>query len=566
METLKRLIPLICATVVLLGVYWWQGQREKTPPEVPGTSESGTSKPTGQPITVPTTKPTTAPTTQPTTAPTTPPATTPPTTAPTEPVLTADQCLLEPEYPSYEELFSEDISYQVFAYDWMVAEGDIYRLCELDFFGGDVRISDSSYELEYVVPNTKDFRKDYGSPQLIGSDGKYAWFFNSDEYSKAGLNRILRLDLRTGAVEVLLEEERIYGWPSLRGNCVVYYTRAAEAGGEICRLYLPENRVDVLYKVDNPEFIFEFTYPGSTLGSVGWYGINPQILDRAIAEWENPESAYKKWAVDGKTNPNAQTYDFTDLWDWWNQETRPRSGYSRDGLEFFFHFFQKDTGIWGLEQTQVDIASGKITRKEGTLDNCWLGTGYSHEHFNPVTDPLPVPVALMGEWKAAPGWDFQGVCEEIETGDYPYAATLRVPGQDHKQVFWIDRGIATIVKDAPWKVISYSSKSIYCVTEENTLIELSVDGSICNTLYKGQEALGNFEHNDGMLCFKEGDRVILLDIEKGQYRVLMDNSEVYIELWFQGEDWVLISLTRGLYYQQYRFYIETGLLEETHII
>jgi len=46
----------------------------------------------------------------------------------------------------------------------------------------------------------------------------------------------------------------------------------------------------------------------------------------------------------------------------------------------------------------------------------------------------------------------------------------------------------------------------------------------------------------------------------------MEDARVDIESWFPGEDWILISLREGLYYQQYRFYIDTGVIEETHIL
>ena len=53
METLKRLIPLLCAAAILLGVYWWQGARQETPGETTGNTglEASTAPVTTEPPT-----------------------------------------------------------------------------------------------------------------------------------------------------------------------------------------------------------------------------------------------------------------------------------------------------------------------------------------------------------------------------------------------------------------------------------------------------------------------------------------------------------------------------------
>ena len=571
METLKRLIPLVCAAAILLGVYWWQGHREEAPGETTGYTgldASTSSVPTEPPTTEPTTEPV-PPTTQPVTLPTDVPVDTPPTetepTEPTEPPLTAERCLLEPEYPSYEELFSGDVSYADYGYNWVTVEGETFRVLHLDTMSGDVRITDSGYENEYVVPNTGAFVKQYSNPLSVGCDGRYAYFCNSSTYNGSDPNRIFRLDLETGAVEMLVEDVRIYGWPSLRANCVLYYVRGTEQGAEICRMYVPDRRVDVLYALEKPEFVFDFFYPSTSQGQIGWEGINSRILERAIEEWEDPDSSYKIWAPDKDKNPNAQTFDYSELWNWWNREDRAESVYFRDGLEFFFHFFQEDTGIWGLEKVQIDPTTGKTTRKEGTLDNCFLGSGASHDHFDPVYEPLPVPRAILSDWKPAPGWDAREACPEVEAGEYPYATTLRIPGRDSTQVFWIDGSDVSLVKDAPWHVVGYSRQAVYCLTEENVLMELSADGSVCNALYAAGGEVSNVKYANDMLLFREGSRILLLDIRNGQYRGLLDDPEAWIEMW-TGETKFCFGMSKGLYYQQYLFDINTGLIEETFIL
>ena len=558
METLKRLIPLLCATVLLLGVYWWYARQKEVPGEIPGTSDPAVMEPSTEPTAEPTTRPTTAPTTAPTTE---------PTTEPTVPVLPVEQWLIEPEHPSYEELFAEDVPYSQFSYSWILEQDGEYYTYSFDYEQMESpRIYGGPSGLTYPVPNCENLQKEYGRLGYMGCDGKYAYLYNYAEvYPPEAKDTVLRLELETGEVEVLVREERLYGEPVLRGMCVVYYARATETGAEVCRLYVPDMRLDVLCQVEYPEFVFQFDYPTSSLGTYGWYGISSRILERAIKEWEDPDSSYKIWAPNKDKNPDAQTFDFTELWNWWNQETRPREPYFRDGLEMFFNFLQEDMEIWALEQVRIDPVSGKVTRKEGSLDNCWLGSGASHDHFDPVYEPLPVPKAIMGEWTPAPGYEIQGQLPPA-TEDYLYAYSAKPWGAEHNMLFVEDGGLR-LLRDADWTVATYSKQAIYCLTEKGVLVELSPDGKICNTLYDPQGGqLKNFKYCDGMMVFKQDSKVILLDIAEGQYRVLMDDPEVYIEMWFPGDPRFCFGMTKGLFYQQYLFDIHTGLIEETFIL
>ena len=565
METLKRLIPLLCAAAILLGVYWWQGARQETPGETTGntgleastapvTTEPPTTEPTTQPATAPTTEPTTRPTTEPTTAPTTEP-TTEPTTAPTTPKqptssrLRVEQCVvLVPEYPSYEELFSGDVRYIDYASDWVIADGEgNYRAFLLSNMKDDLRIRDYSLEAEYLVPGSENFRDKVGRYQELGCDGRYACYGireSSREYS-----RVIRVDLATGAVETLLEE-KILGLSDLQANCVLYYTRETEQGAEVCRLYIPDMRVDVLCNLENPEMVESYTYPETSLGTISWYGLNPELVEKAYALWTDPE-AKKVW----------NERDYSKLWEKTAKGELPPLTLSPH--EMFFRDLQDETEILALERTVYEPASGTYTEYLGCLDNCWMGSGYPHDHYNPVTDPLPAPVALMDAWEPAPGWEQQGTCETRRDG---YAMSLLVPGREHRQLFWIDEGNVAMIRDVPWEVIGYSERAVYCLTEDNSIMEVSVDGEICNTLYVAGGELSQVVCGDGTVCFKENGQIILLDAANGLYRVAMDDPKVKIENWFIGEDWILISLTNGLWHQQYRFYPETGILEETHIL
>lgn len=520
--------------------------------------EETTAAPTTIPATVPADTPTTAPATVPTTAPTEP------TTAPTEPPITElipSMWMIEPEYPTYEALFSQNLPYADYCFDWVVEQDGVYREYRIDSSEEGILVSSYDLDADYLVPNTKDFRgeeNDY--PQFMGCDGKYAYFYNMRD-----TNRIFQMELLTGEVRIIVEEERIYGYPTLVGGFVVYYVRPAGDKGEVCRLYIPEGRVDVLCEMEKPEHLFNITYPATSQGKIRWHGLNPQIMERAIKEWENPESTYKRWAPVTHPDTTPETIDFSDMWDTWNNGEFIIDDMHRDQIEFFFYFFERDTGILALEQTAFDPAAGTYNKKLGTLDNCWLGSGFPHDHFNPVYEPLPVPQAIMGPWQELPGLEIQGTPSAAK--EDPFVRSYRVPGSANRQLFLQEDGKLTLLLDKAWTPIKSTETAVYCLTDENSIVELSYDGSVCNTLYAADNGtLTNFVYSGGMLCFREDSRVLLLDIAAKQYRVLMDDPEVYIELWFEGSPSFCFSLSKGLYYQQYLFDINTGAIEETFIL
>jgi len=552
METLKRLIPLICATVVLLVGYWWCASRENSQPVQPQSTTEPTAalQQTEPPTTEPATQPT-AESTEPTTQPPTETTTQPP-TEPTSPRLSVEQCVvMAPEYPSYEDLFSEDVRYADYEFDWVIADREGgYRYCLLNDMENNLRVRDTALEAEYLVPGSENFREKFGRCQGIGCDGRYAYYCNTEDYRI--FTRVFRVDLATGKVETVLEEN-LRSVSELKANCVLYYIRESGQGAEICRLYIPDRREDVLCAVENDELVYSVTYPETTQGKLSWYGLNPRLVEKAEALWADPD-AKKIW----------NERDYSALWEKAASGEMPPLALSPH--EMFFRDLQDEIGILALKRWFFNPTDGSFSSQLGFLDGCWTGSGYPHDHYNPVTEPLPVPKALMEPWQPAPGVKVQGVCEEQRIGEMAYAMSLLVPGREQRQLFWIDNTDVTMVKDVPWEIIGYSSKAIYCLAEGNTVMEVSLDGTVCNMLYVSTEQLADPCCGEGMICFKEGSRIILLDIEKGQYRVAIEDPTLKIENWFSDENWILLGHTRGLYTQQYKFYPETGVLEPTRIL
>lgn len=302
-----------------------------------------------------TTVSTTEPTTQATTAPTTA-TTTAPTTAPTEPeptILEPELWLTDPQYPSYEELFSQDVSYADYTTDWIVEHEGIYREYHFEAWNDSVQVYSYYSDLVYPVPNTESFMDDYDAPQYFGSDGKYAYFYN-----RVDTNRIFQMELLTGKVVTLIDEEKIYAHPMLQANCVVYYARAAGDKAEICRIYIPEQRVDVLCTVENTEYLFDITYPATTGGKISWYGLNPEIVAKAEALRADPNA--------GKI---INEYDYTGAW---GEFASGLKGMHQDFREMFFYHFKGKSAFWPWRERPL-ILQPELTARNWVH---WITVGW----------------------------------------------------------------------------------------------------------------------------------------------------------------------------------------------
>ena len=207
---MKKLAAFVLAALLLAGC-------------APAEPEETTTAPTTQATTAPTTEPVTEPTAAPTTE---------ATTEATEPVqeFTASLWRMEPEYLSYKAYFSQDRPYiKEQVNGWAVTRGDTGYFIELHADSA-LRISCRAFEETYTVPGSGKTLQDYGGPQLLGTDGKYAYL--------ASDTHIVRVELLTGAVTELVSSGKFKIPTSATGWC--YITSAMNgahpiSAGCICR-------------------------------------------------------------------------------------------------------------------------------------------------------------------------------------------------------------------------------------------------------------------------------------------------------------------------------------------
>ena len=126
-------------------------------------------------------------------------------------------------------------------------------------------------------------------------------------------------------------------------------------------------------------------------------------------------------------------------------------------------------------------------------------------------------------------------------------------------------GKATKLADIEAREIASDPYYVYCLTADNTIVQISPDGSICNTIYTSDGVLDDLCYHTGSVYFKENDKVIRIDTVTGTYSaVLRTDGSMSVDSF--GEEGLYILVVQGLYDQQYFFHPDTGELEETGFI
>ncbi len=272
-----------------------------------------------EPTTVPTTEPTEAPTTEPTAAPTTeptiPPTTEFPTEPPTEPVETDPEWLTDPvEYLSYEEFFAEERSLnRIGRRYWNVGEDSSAYYLELDAEGLYVRHRDQHTEewiTDHRIPDSEWFDdSEHIDHYYYVTDGRYVYCIRDG-------NEIIRVELLTGEIESLYSGGEIMGYFAVYEEGVLYFAARGQENILIHRLYIPEQKLDVLYDQipsdtpNNPWF--SLMAPDTNLGIVGWKMMNPEMYRHVNAVLEDPDNKFvgeSWWSEKLRDWDNHMRYD-----------------------------------------------------------------------------------------------------------------------------------------------------------------------------------------------------------------------------------------------------------------
>jgi len=473
------------------------------------------------------------------TEPTDPP-TQPPTEAPTDPT----PSLMHPDAwytapPTFEDYFAEDRVYPSSQTRWLAETDSGHILYQLQLYNGKLIIFTGAAAGMYHVP----CRNDLSQYSLMAADGAFAYLSIQNQY--------VRVDLVTGEMRSIPSGG---GNAVLRDSRVLYYTQTEGDNIKICRNYLPEGKEEVLYTValeGTPIGWFSFTAPYRAKNVLTWSMMNPEFLARLNRELADPNSKYKEEFSEYWQDPAA-------LWD--------------SGIDHYrlCHQLQDDTGIRAAVQYTYDPATDMLTQKTGIIDECWYGSGWQHDHFAPEITELPEPIFLLGSWSAITPVSSR---PQSPTADEMYAETqsfdnekrilLHRGASPQGDLFLLEDGKATRIWDRQVRSFIASQYFLYCLADDNTVYQLSYDGSFVQPLYTGKATLSQLCYDRGKLCLVDGTTVMEIDVPKLQYRAVLEHPQIQ-KIYFIDKEELRIEIYAGLCELDYHYSTMTGKVTKSH--
>lgn len=452
--------------------------------------------------------------------------------------LSADECLLtERNILSYEEFFGEDRLYADNDFfgrtDWIMPSGGktIFFDIKYDFTQNVFCIdSPACRETSYVIPGADAYIRGYN---LLAADGMYAYFQNTEE--------IVQLDMRTGAACQIVRCDYIKS-AYICGRDALYYAGITDGKLAINRLYIPTMQMDVLYddfSADTPygESEIYLYKPTSTQGDVVWYCVNPAMIEQVRKETADTDSKYM----------DLPSIDITPLWD---EGALMDPNLGRERL-WLYKYIQQDTDIRTFLEVTYNQATGENSERLGVIDDCWFGSGYSHDHYSPEITEKEAPVPANGQWIDIP--DLVPIRDEISAIAYSHQFMPYT-------LYRYDDGV---LGEKLLEMPVVSAYGAFCITEENMLIQISGDGSICNTLYKVKDKIRKFEQFKDKLYFLDGNTLVELDLSEAKYRTVVEYTnitEMYLDNYEDTGDFaeIYFAVEKGLFAEGYIYYAATG--------
>lgn len=454
-----------------------------------------------------------------------------------DPELSADDCLLtERNTLSYEEFFGEDRVYADDAFsgrrDWIIPSGGETILFDIKYdFTQEMFYIDSPAcrGTRYIIPGSDAYASTYN---LLSADGVYAYFQNTEE--------IVQLDMRTGAALQIVRCDHIRN-AYICGRDALYYAGVTDGKLAINRLYIPTMQLDVLFddfSADTPygENEIYLYKPTSTQGDVVWYCVNPAMTEQVRKETADPDSKF----ID------LPLIDITRLWG----EGDPMDpDLSRERL-WLYKYIQQDTDIRAFLEVTYNQATGEDSERLGVIDDCWFGSGYPHDHYSPEITEKETPVPADGQWIDIPELEpIRGEVSAVAYADQfmPYTLYCYDNGKLGEKL------IETPVVDV------YGA---FCVTEDNTLIQVSWDGNVCNILYRVKDKIRKLEQFNDRLYFLDGNTMVELDLSEGKHRTIVEYTnitEMYLDNFEDTSDFaeIYFVVEKGLFVEGYVYYIAT---------
>ena len=272
-----------------------------------------------------------------------PPSTTEPTQPPTtEPPAEAEKIdwyASELEYTlSYEDLTTKDLPYS--GGHWMVSGETGVAAFSVWANGGSLGIIDlgKGNDPIHTIPLPEEMQE----VETLGCNGQTAYI--------ATQTQIAAIDLKTGEISTVVTADNLLD-SNMVSHDVIYYATESEGKATIYRLYIPNMKTDTIYQdiTVYPASEFQLIPPTTTLGEIGWFMMNPELLEILYREFANPDSIYKG---------SADNDDFSDVW---GQPGIMDTYQDVNHLaRSILRGIQNDTGIQALLWCRFDPATGDL--------------------------------------------------------------------------------------------------------------------------------------------------------------------------------------------------------------
>ena len=363
------------------------------------------------------------------------------------------------------------------------------------------------------------------SYQALAADGRWGYWLSEEA--------LYKIDLHSGAYTILdTKNETDIRWDvqACGKDTVCVFRLDAQRNLRIYYRDLHSKAEKTLYKgvlpdVPTSEIELLFYAPTTTQGQVYWEMLNPAFYEIYLEELNNPNSSLK---------------DSADLY-----------------LAVQEHY---NTPM--LVRYSCDFNTGALTADFGWYDTCWQTKDCKHDHFNYENTREEIPILLDVTPVEIPNFSKL-------TGESPLEATDTVDayvysefgyGQPYVSLDYPTRKLA----DTPIIDIECSWEYFYCITTEKTILQISYDGKICNTIYTSENTLRDLTCLGNYLYFVDGSTVTCIDEAAGTWKPIVKFTADDFDLgWHYRYNGVLQLVVRqGMYNEDYWYYPETSELKE----
>lgn len=529
-------------------------------------SSAPTSAPT-VPATVPTTVPP-VPTTKPTTIPTSPttPATTP--TQPTVPIPppirgSADWIVEDREITPFDERFEQNIYFPAAHIQYYSSMDRQWMGTPRDGVSAKYSLSTTSYGFAVYENGWRiceiDCYLDLYGQKLLSTDGHWAYLLNKDE------TELIQVDLLTGNwVTLMHRPTNLHLWEIIPcgKDTVLVFTLDQCQNLKIFYRDLHSDAEKVLFEGSlpgTPLKDYHIYAPTATREVVRWKTMNPAFYDKLREELGNPDSIFRY------ISPHDEAENFSRFWD--NPADYPASISKARALCIRIQNYYR---IPAQVMYSVDPLTGELTTDYGLIGrNVWPGTDHS-DYFNyEDTREMPLQV-LESEPVEIPTLTTltleQAEAAKADEHNLRYLSVSLINDTGYAYPYLIEDNRYIRLSDIPCKEILSTMDYIYCITLDNSVLQISPEG-VCNTVYTSDDTMYSLCHYAGSIYFVDGDTVIRIDTIAGTYTALLqsDGTLTVDDFGFDPGE-INILVVQGLYNQQYFFNPDTLELEKTKFI